>query len=290
MASDPTPHTDDTLQHDLGAKLGAAREAAGLKQHDMVPLLGKTQPTVSKIERGDTSISREHLLAWITRCNVPVADADAMVRIWDLVNSPVRVRGSDRAPTPKWFFEAMEREQQANVLCSYSGEDIHGLMQHESYMLLLFDGQRRATDISERLKQRTWRQRILADPDKSFVFIISESALNRLCAQPADIVEDQLGKMVTLAQKDNVVIRYLRYSASPEAGPSYVMLRIPDDDVPVRVYNEHLTGVTWIPKRNIHTYETTWAAQLALAESAEDTLVELHRRFQQVTSANTKDG
>jgi hypothetical protein len=67
-------------------------------------------------------------------------------------------------------------------------------------------------------------------------------------------------------------------------------LQPPEERDQLWIYNEHLTGVNWINQRDIHTYEKTWAAQLALAESAVGTLAELDRRYKLITSGTTKEG
>ena len=52
----------------LGRRMAAAREAAGLSQGYIAARLGVTQPTVSRWESGDRTISIGHLTAYAALC------------------------------------------------------------------------------------------------------------------------------------------------------------------------------------------------------------------------------
>lgn len=279
MAPEHPNHTDETDRLDLGTRLRAARLRAGVKQVDAKKLIGKSQSTMAKIERGETSISREDLSKLIAAFEPPQDDERCMWELWDKANSPARLRVGRRIGTPVWFLKVLKKELLAEAAWSWTGERIPGLIQCESYMVDQFDGEGRGTAISPRLLQRRQRQRMFEDKDKSFVFLFSESALDRLCAQThhPEIVSEQLRHMIELAGRDNITIRFVPYGAVPYVDPDFIILRRTDGDRD-SAYSEYLTDVRWANTRELRTYHEAWAALLSIAASPEDTLLDLHRR------------
>ncbi|MFJ1760808.1 helix-turn-helix domain-containing protein [Amycolatopsis sp. NPDC088138] len=286
---DPAPPTDDTLRSVLGRLLKEQRDEAKLNQHHMVEVLGRSQSTVSKIEQGETSISREGLLAWTAACGTGPETVAEMVRLCETANAPARLRGSDRVATPAWFAPVIAHEQRARTILSWTGERINGLLQSEAYMLLVFDGARRGTVMAERLLQRKKRQRMFDEPGRSFLFVVSESALDRLCAQPADIAEDQLAHMLKLAGRENITIRFLRYRATPDPGPDFVIMQFAGEERD-QAYSEDISNAHWVNKDQLPTWHRAWEALLDLADSAEDTLAELRDRCHRTASGDTGTG
>lgn len=289
MTQEPGSPTDDTLQSRLGSLLKRQREEAQLDQGRMSDLLDRSQPTVSKIEKGGTSISRGRLKEWLTACRTSEEAATEIWRIWELLNSPARLRGDDLAAIPAWFVRVVEREQQAKTLMAWSGEKIHGMLQSEAYMLLVFDGARRGTVMFARMQYRKQRQKLLLDSGKKFVFVLSASALDRLCAQPGHIAEDQLGHMIKLAGYPNITIHLLSYRAMTDAGPDFVIMQFPGDERD-QAYTEDLTNANWANKAQLPVWYRSWDALVDLADSAEETLAELHRRYRHMTSSGPEKG
>jgi len=284
MAQQPGSPTDDTLQSVLGSLLKRQREEAQLGQRRMTELLDRSQPTVSKIEKGETSISQAGLTEWLEACGTSEEVAAEIWRIWNLVNSPARLRGDDLAAIPAWFIRVVEREKLAKKLMAWSGENIHGMAQSEAYMLLVFDGARRGTVMAARMQYRKQRQELLVDPGKEFEFIMSVSALDRLCAQPDVIAEDQLDHMIKLAGFANITIRLLPYHAMPDAGQEFVIMQFADEERD-QAYAEDPTNANWANKNQLPVWYRRWDALADLADSPEKTLAELHRRYDHMTSS-----
>ncbi|MEV7549200.1 helix-turn-helix transcriptional regulator [Amycolatopsis sp. NPDC089917] len=277
MAPEQPTHTDETDRVQLGKLLRAARKRAGMTQVEARNLIGKSQSTMAKIEAGTTSISRESLQKLIAVYETASDDAPALWALWKKTNSPARLRHGKRIGTPVWFGEVLDKEQLAEELWSWTGERIHGLLQCEPYMIDQFDGEGRGPEISPRLLQRQKRQRVFEDGHKRFVFLLSESALDRLCAQTAHrhVVTEQLRHMAELAGKDNITIRVVPYDAVAYVDPDFIILRGADGD---DAYSEYLTNVRWANARELTTYHEAWDAMLSISLSPEETLKALRRR------------
>ncbi|OXM50811.1 hypothetical protein CFP71_26815 [Amycolatopsis thailandensis] len=278
MAPEQPTHTDETDRVRLGKLLRAARKRAGMTQVDARNLIGKSQSTMAKIEAGTTSISRESLQKLIAVYEPAADDVPTMWALWEKTSSPARLRHGKRIGTPVWFGEVLDKEYQADELWSWTGERIHGLLQCEPYMIDQFDGEGRGPEIHPRLSQRRKRQRVFEDADKSFVFLFSESALDRLCAQTAHrhVVTEQLRHMAELAERDNITIRVVPYGAVAYVDSDFIILRNADGD---DAYSEYLTNVSWANARELTTYHEAWDAMLSISSSPEDTLKDLRRRY-----------
>jgi transcriptional regulator with XRE-family HTH domain len=270
-------HTDETDRVQLGKLLRSARQGAKMTQLEARNLIDKSQSTMAKIEAGTTSISRQSLQKLIAVYEPPADAIPTMWALWEKTSSPARLRQGKRIGTPVWFGEVLDKEQLAEELWSWTGERIHGLIQCESYMIDQFDGEGRGPEISPRLLQRQKRQRLFDQEDKSFVFLFSESALNRLCAQTEHphVVTDQLKHMAELAERDNITIRVVPYRAVAYVDSDFIILRETDGD---SAYSEYLTNVHWANARELATYREAWDALLSIAASPEKTLEDLRRR------------
>ncbi|MGW4129582.1 helix-turn-helix domain-containing protein [Amycolatopsis japonica] len=270
--------TDQTVRRDLGELLTEARKKAGKRQVDIERLIKKSQSTVTKIEHGTTSISQEDLGLWITACKVDDEVAERMRELWHRANAPQRVWSGHRIGTPEWFVKVLTREARADEVCSWTGERIPGLLQSVAYMYDQFGGSGLSMEVSPRFDQRKKRQELFNHPEKRFTFVISQAALDRLCAQRDDIVEDQLGHMLTLTDRPNINIRYVSHRAASYVDPDFIIFRYPDKGKDTG-YSENIAGVAWSTRRSIKSYNEAWAALLDIADSAEDTRAELHRRY-----------
>ncbi|MDT8910127.1 Scr1 family TA system antitoxin-like transcriptional regulator [Amycolatopsis sp. PS_44_ISF1] len=286
---DPRTETDEALWNDLGRDLRAARDAAGCDQHEAAQALGKHQTTVSKLENGMTSISREELIVLLDLYAAAPEAREAMLRNWDLIKSPTRQRGDDRVVTPQWFQLVEKREAQATAIHAWSGENFHGLIQSESFMILVFDGARRGTVMGDRMLKRLKRQRQFDRIDKQFVFLISTASLRNVDALPADIAADQLEHLIELAQRDNITIRLIPPPPNGYSEHNFVIMRFSSGERE-RAYSEYLDGVSWAAQRRLRKYRTAWAALQSIAFSAEDTLAELHRRYDLIDGRNPDRG
>ncbi len=277
MAPEQPTHTDETDRVQLGKLLRSARQGAEMTQVEARNLIDKSQSTMAKIEAGATSISRQSLQKLIAVYKPAEEDVPAMWALWEKTNSPARLRQGKRIGTPVWFGEVLGKEQLADEIWSWTGERVPGLLQCEAYMIDQFDGEGRGPELSPRLLQRTKRQRMLDEANKNFVFLFSESALDRLCAQTdhPDVVTDQLNHMAELAERGNITIRVVPYDAVAYVEPDFIIMRNADGDC---AYSEYLTNVNWANARELATYREAWDALLSIAASSEKTLEDLRRR------------
>ncbi|SFQ81961.1 helix-turn-helix domain-containing protein [Amycolatopsis rubida] len=289
MAREPLPCTDETVRRDLGRALKDARAAAGLTQHAAAAVLARNQATVSKIEKGRTSVSREGLRALLDLYRVPEAEATELVRAWDEVNAPARRCGDDFVAVPSWFARVIECEREAAVVRAWSGENVHGLLQSEHYMLAVFDGARRGTVMFDRMRIRGQRQKLLDETGKRFVFLLGESALDKLDALHPDIERDQLGHMIGLAGRDNIVLRLVPRPGNGYTEHNFVLMRFPGSPAE-RAYSEYLGGVAWTAQRDLGRPRKAWKALESVAHTAEATLEELHRRYERAAARNPDRG
>ncbi|WP_370948847.1 helix-turn-helix domain-containing protein [Amycolatopsis sp. cg5] len=288
----PAPDTDITVRRKLGALLKTERVRVGLTQSEAVALVGKAQSTIAKVENGQTSVSRQDLAALIEGYEVHDDAMKAKIwALWERACSPARLRDEQRIGTPPWFLKPLETEQAAKAIWSWTGERIHGLLQSECYMVAQLNGEGRGPEMTPLFRQRKNRQKVFGEAGKSFDFIFSESALDRLCAQThrSHVISDQLRHMISLAELDNVTIRFLPYHRGSYAELDFVILR-PFGGKDDCAYSERVDGVSWATKRTMPIYRQAWSAKESTAATPEDTLQELRRRLERAAPEGLEVG
>jgi transcriptional regulator with XRE-family HTH domain len=62
------------FDRELGLLLARLRESSGLSQEALAAALGRDQPLISKVERGQRRVSVADLLAWLGGLGIPLAD------------------------------------------------------------------------------------------------------------------------------------------------------------------------------------------------------------------------
>lgn len=172
----------------------------------------------------------------------------AQRRPTDWISSPVGLASAQRV--------IAEREAEVKAIRAFEPTIIHGLLQTGEYaraLLSVFQMQEAAipdqarnpaASVAEALAARIGRQEILADPQRSFQFVIMEAALiNNFCPP-----EDMLGQIRRLRevdrQHDNVSVKIVPTSARPLI-PALHGFEIFDDKlVTVDTFNTSLTSTS----------------------------------------------
>jgi transcriptional regulator with XRE-family HTH domain len=176
MADNPTARI-----RELGARLWAAREAAGVGRTELARSLGLAMPTVARFELGRREPTRTNLALMLGYCRVP---AEESAYILDLAEASrhkcwVRPHGS-RLPeaVPSVLFQY----QAANAIACYDPHGIPPLFQSVDYIDA--DLGRRCGDgieVSEhRLARKAYRGLLVRDNRPRAVCYLHESALRSL--------------------------------------------------------------------------------------------------------------
>jgi transcriptional regulator with XRE-family HTH domain len=209
----------------LGRRLRSLREAAGMSGTELALRLGWSQSRVSRLETGRQSAGEDDVRAIGTAVQAPedvVADllaaAASLEREWTDYQAHLTRGSQDRQA------QIQELEARTGTIRAFHPALVPGLLQTPAYLRAIIDVERLVTDpgeIASIVDLRVERQRVLDQPDKSFVFLVTESALwNRYA--PADVMRAQYAHLRAVAERRNVrlgvIPRSARLAAIPMTG------------------------------------------------------------------------
>ena len=206
----------------LGRRLRALRETAGLSGTELAARLGWSQSRVSRLETGRQSPSEDDVRAVAAGTGAPaqvveelVAAAATLGREWTDYQAHLARGSQDRQA------QIQELEARAATVRTFQSALVPGLLQSAAYFRAVIDVERLIADGSEIasvVELRVERQRVLDDPGKSFVFLLTESALwNRYA--PAEVMRDQHAQLRAAAERPNVRLGVIPRSARLAAIP-----------------------------------------------------------------------
>ncbi len=189
-----------TLPGNLASELKEARSQKYPRQQDLADRLGWSASKVSRAERGLTLLSAEDVVRWAESCGV---DAGRFAQLREEANRVVR--GTAHADV-KWtrMFEASTR------VVMVENDMIPGPMQTVDYRKALLHEldiraaggeERDPPDIRAGLIRERWKT--LDDPERQFVFVVTDTVLLRTPASAEAMVE-QLERVIQDSERPNV--------------------------------------------------------------------------------------
>jgi transcriptional regulator with XRE-family HTH domain len=269
----PTPTVRRLL---VGHLLRHAREQTGFDLDAAGKLIGKTNSTMSRIERGQTALP-QHLLKKLANVyQQHVSDVIDVDELLDLARgSQDRGRWSGyRSAYSKYFRMAVDLEADASAVFQYQNEIVPGLLQTEQYLRALSTtAQLQTADQSteDAVEARLERQAILAKPNAPQVsFVLSESSLRRLVGD-RELMADQLRHIAEIARLRNAQIQVLPFEAAtaPRATHDFKLFRVPSpgNAGPLEfIYVEDFTDGRYLDRHDdVHAYNLLWQQLVAAA-------------------------
>ena len=185
----------------LGAELRRARTLAGLSGRQVADATGLSQPTVSRIERGESVPSLREVIAWADAVEV---GADRKALILGLAEAAVNEVTTFRARLSNGLAAVQEDvrglEATARTLRNFQPGIIPGLLQTAEYARRILAFADETANVGAAVAARLTRQEILHEPGRSFEFLLTEAAL-RYRPGPREVLTaqlDHLAAVVTL--------------------------------------------------------------------------------------------
>jgi len=166
---------------------------------------------------------------------------------------------------PQWFGAYGDLEQAATIIRSGEGHFIPGLLQTDDYArsVMVRVLEETPEEIERRVEVRTARQAVLSRPDPPRLWAVVDEAALRRPVGGAEIMRDQIERLIEAAGLPNVTLQVLRFGAGahPAMVGAFSLLRFADIELPDVVYLEHLTGAIYLDKRDdvrqyLHVMET----------------------------------
>jgi transcriptional regulator with XRE-family HTH domain len=228
----------------LAAELRRLRGRAGKTLDEVAAYLECSPTKVSRIESGQVGARIQDVRDMLEFYGVTGAEREALL---DLVRQS-RQKGWWHAYAdmiPEAFQYMIGLEDEASAIWTFEIQLIPGLLQSDGYSRAIM-GTRRddPPEVIERgMQLRTTRKAVLTrEHAPSYVAVIDEAALRRGVGGP-EVMDEQFAHLIAMAERPNVTVQVLPFSAGADAGGGYpfVILGFADLTEPKVVYAELLT-------------------------------------------------
>lgn len=233
------------LRRRLGGELRRHREARGLTIEQVAAHLDNSKSTVSRIENGRISVSISVVRDLLVLYQVEDPQRTAIERI---------ARGA-RYDEPWWhtFGDVPDArmyagyERAAQSIRAYDSLIFPGLLQTPAYARVILGAifPDMAQEIELHVRLRMSRQSLLASDDPpTLSVVLDEAALRRLQGMGRQLQQEQLGRLIEMADLPNVSLQVLPFRAGAHGGMigQFTILSFADPADPDLVHIEHRAG------------------------------------------------
>jgi transcriptional regulator with XRE-family HTH domain len=245
----------------LGRYLRDLRNAAGITTKVAARELERSEPTIWRIETGQTGVRSLDVKAM---CELYGATSDMTSALMSLAKE-TKAKGWWQAygdAVPEWFDMYIGLEAAAARLSTYEPELVPGLLQAEAYARTIIEAHNpdeSKAEIERRLQLRLTRQAIVRRPiDPPLLQVaIGEQVLRRPVGGPA-VMAAQLDELAEASELANVAMRVVPFGSGYHPGliaGSFTILRFPlnggnVESEPPTVYSDLFTGALYLDKLN----------------------------------------
>ncbi|ELS57909.1 putative DNA-binding protein [Streptomyces viridochromogenes Tue57] len=239
----------------LGKRLQELREAAGLGREEAARVLRVAAATVRRMETAEVSLKIPYVQVLLETYGVPEDEAAAFVELAEEANQPGWWQRFHDV-LPDWFSLYVSLEGAARIIRSYEPHFVPGLLQTEEYARAVLEagtiGQTGRKTIERHVSLRMARQRLLERPDPPHLWVImDETVLRRPVSSRAEVMRDQLDKLLEFAGRDRVTLQIAEFASGPHPGTyaPFTLFRFAEPELPDMVYTEYLTGALYLDSR-----------------------------------------
>ncbi|WP_019852874.1 helix-turn-helix domain-containing protein [Actinopolyspora mortivallis] len=272
--------TNTVRRLQLGNELRHVRQAAGLEQADAARILDCAVTKISRLELGQSGISKGDLLLLLDEYGDTQEHKEWMLELARTRSSRGRWSGY-RAVFPEWFRMYVDLETDASEIRQVQSEIVPGILQTEGYIRSLHTTSPRPDDhdVDANIKARQERQAIFSrNSPPASSFVLSESCLRRQIGTP-DVMLDQLRYLEQVALMDHVHLQVMPFSAQTYAAAishEFTLLTVPSPGATPDlefVYVESYDDARYLDsKESVSEYRNLWGRVQAAALGPKESL------------------
>jgi transcriptional regulator with XRE-family HTH domain len=239
----------------VGAKLRRLRTDLGLTREQAADHIRASAWKIHRLENGQVSFKERDLLDLLDLYEVTdpqeIADTLALARE---ANHPGWWQHYGDV-LPAWFRAYVDLESAASLIRTYEGQYIPGLLQTDDYIRAVVHAAHltdTSDEVGRRVRLRMARQTLLTrDQPPRLWAVIDEAALRRPVGGP-EVMRGQLARLIEATKLATVTLQLLPFAAGahPAMAGAFSILRFGDQELPDVVYLEHLTGASYLDKRD----------------------------------------
>ncbi|MET9295979.1 helix-turn-helix transcriptional regulator [Streptomyces sp. NPDC003077] len=247
----------------FGELLKHYREAAGLTQEQLAPLLPCDRSTLGRFELGTRVPPRE----LVARCDELLNTGGALEKLW------LRIDWYPVVEHPDWFRRRAAMDAEAVALRIYQTHVVPGILQTERYARALFKQVADREPVEERVRARLSRQQRFLEADGPLLVAILDESCIRYVIGEADVMREQCRHLLTISERANVRVKVAPFNRPSLTRPNTSMTLIQLPDGQKWVYSEsldrgHFNGDPAAYDQHSRDYDELWAGTMSTNESA----------------------
>lgn len=183
----------------VGAKIKALRQARGLSGKELADRTGLSAAAISKFENGLLRPTDNLIESVIEALNLNAAETYALRELSAFVNSQLARWTVDAKQITSNQINIGIREKNSKTIRGFFNQVIPGPLQCESYISAVFDTliTSEEKNLTQLVKSRLKRQKILDSKQTSLTFVLGEGAL-RTCLKSPRVLRDQLKHLLSV--------------------------------------------------------------------------------------------
>jgi transcriptional regulator with XRE-family HTH domain len=239
----------------VGARLRRLRTDLGLTREQAADHIRASAWKIHRLENGQVGFKERDLLDLLALYGVDdreeVADTLALARE---ANHPGWWQHYGDV-LPAWFRAYVDLESAASLIRTYEGQFIPGLLQTDEYIRAVVQGahlSEAGDDVGRRVRLRMARQILLTREQPPRLWAVIDEAALRRPVGGREVMRGQLERLIDATKLANVTLQILPFDsgAHPAMAGAFSILRFGDQELPDVVYLEHLTGASYLDKRD----------------------------------------
>ncbi|WP_433574614.1 helix-turn-helix domain-containing protein [Nocardia brasiliensis] len=256
----------------VGGQLRKLREQCGVTPQEAGDHIRGSYAKISRLELGRTGFKERDIVDLLDLYGV--TDPEQREMFVDLARKANEPGWWHRYNDllPQWFETYVGLEGAAQMIRTYEGQLVPGLLQTGNYAAAVVEMGEDSNEAARRVELRTNRQRILNAPGGPFLWAVLDEAVLHRPVGGAAVQREQIEHLVTMSAEPNVTIQVLSYRSggSAAAGSSFTMLRFAERELPDIIYLEQLTTALYLDrKEDVRLYRGVMDRLSVQAESPE---------------------
>ncbi|GAB3466457.1 helix-turn-helix domain-containing protein [Actinophytocola sediminis] len=271
MARGPSP---TVRRRRLASELRRLRDAAELTIDEVGEKLECSASKISRIETGHVGVTPRDVRDMLEVYGIDNDERDALVQL----AREARKKGWWHAYNEVFTGSFVGLESDAASLRTHQALLVPGLLQTEGYARAVHRAIRPdATEgeVDLRVKARSARQKLLTDQSPPEYWAVLDEAVLYRTVGGADIMREQLNRLVELAGLPHVTLQVVPFSSGAHAGMEgpFLILGFPEQADPDVVYVENTTtGVYLEQPSDVYRYTLMFDHLRAAALKPDDTV------------------
>ena len=239
----------------VGAKLRRLRTDLGITREQAGDHIRASAWKIHRLENGQVGFKERDLrdLLDLYQEHDPQEIADTLAMAREANHPGWWQRYGDVLPA--WFRAYVDLESAASLIRTYEGQFIPGLLQTDDYIRAVVRGahlEDQGEEVGRRVRLRMARQTVLIREQPPRLWAVIDEAALRRPVGGREVMRGQLERLIDATKLANVTLQILPFDsgAHPAMAGAFSILRFGDQELPDVVYLEHLTGASYLDKRD----------------------------------------